>query len=101
MTQQAPPQSALACSQCGRMFAHSDLVQIAGNWVCGDCKPAFLSRVMVAGPAAAGPFGWDYGGLWIRFGARLLDGLVMMARLLLPVAVLLSQCLPAAAQPSI
>ncbi len=100
MTQQAPPQSALACSQCGRMFAHSDLVQIAGNWVCGDCKPAFLSRVMVAGPAAAGPFGWHYGGFWIRFGARFIDGFVMMAPILILAAVLIPNLLRAGKQPS-
>ena len=37
MSTQVPPQADLACSQCGRVFAHSDLVQVAGNWVCGDC----------------------------------------------------------------
>ena len=98
MTQQAPPQSALACSQCGRMFAHSDLVQIAGNWVCGDCKPAFLSRVMVAGPAAAGPFGWHYGGFWIRFGARFIDGFVLTAPALILAAVFIPNLLRAGNQ---
>jgi uncharacterized RDD family membrane protein YckC len=64
------------------MFAQSDLVQIAGNWVCGDCKPAYLSRVMVGGVAAAGPFGWHYGGFWMRFGARMIDGIVLGVPLL-------------------
>ncbi len=45
MTQQAPTHTDMTCSQCGRTLAQSNLVQIAGNWVCGDCKPAFLSRV--------------------------------------------------------
>jgi len=100
MTQQAPPQPALACSQCGRMFAHSDLVQIAGNWVCGDCKPAFLSRVMVAGPAAAGPFGWHYGGFWIRFGARMIDGFVLGVPFMLLAAVFIPNLLRPGSQPS-
>jgi uncharacterized RDD family membrane protein YckC len=77
MSQQAPTQTALACSQCGRTFEHSDLVQIAGNWVCGNCKPAFLSRVVAGGATAAGPFAWHYGGFWVRFAARFLDGLLM------------------------
>jgi uncharacterized RDD family membrane protein YckC len=64
-------------------------VQIAGNWVCGDCKPAFLSRVMVAGPAAAGPFGWHYGGFWIRLGARLIDSFVMIVPIVFLAAVLI------------
>jgi len=46
MSPEAPVQTVLTCAQCGRGFAHSDLVQIAGNWVCADCKPAFLSRVL-------------------------------------------------------
>ena len=76
MSQQMPAQPVLACSQCGRNFAHSDLVQIAGNWVCGDCKAAFLSRVMAGGPGAASPL--HYAGVGIRFGARFIDGLVFI-----------------------
>ncbi len=76
MTQQAPSQATSACSQCGRPFAQSDLVQIAGNWVCGDCKPAFLSRV-VAGSTS--PRNWHYGGFWIRVVARLIDSIVVIA----------------------
>lgn len=75
MIQQAPAPSGLACSQCGRMFAHSDLVQIAGNWVCGGCKPAFLSRVMASGASANTQ--WQYGGFWIRFVAVFLDGILL------------------------
>jgi uncharacterized RDD family membrane protein YckC len=88
MTQQAPPQPALACSQCGRMFAHSDLVQIAGNWVCGNCKPAFLSRVMASGPGAASSL--QYASVGIRFGARFIDGLVF----LIPFGILAAVAMP-------
>lgn len=76
MTQQPPSQASFACSQCGRTFAQSDLVPIAGNWVCGDCKTAFLSRV-VAGNTS--PTNWHYGGFWIRFVARFIDGMILIA----------------------
>ena len=89
MSEQTPVQTVLACSQCGRTFAHSDVVQIAGTWVCGDCKPGFLSRVMVSGAAAASPLGWHYGGFWIRFGARVIDGLVLGVPLLILLALLI------------
>jgi uncharacterized RDD family membrane protein YckC len=85
MAQQASTQAAVACSQCGREFAQSDLVQIAGSWVCGQCKPAFLSRV-VAGDASA-TSRWHYGGFWIRFLAILIDGLIMDA-IYIPLAML-------------
>lgn len=99
MSPQAPTQAGLACSQCGRTFAHSDLVQIAGNWVCGDCKPAFLSRVMVGGAAAAGPFGWHYGGLWMRFGARFIDSFVLAAPIMILAALFIPNLLRTASQP--
>lgn len=85
MTQEAPVQPALACSQCGRTFGQSDLVQIAGQWVCGDCKPAFLSRVVAGGSVAAAAL--EYGGVGIRFGARFVDGLIFVIPLVI-VAVL-------------
>ena len=52
MGTEAPVQT-VWCSQCGRPLTQSDLVHIAGNWVCADCKPAFLSRVMASGAAGA------------------------------------------------
>src|SRR5207302_10606585 len=89
MSPEAPIQTVLACSQCGRALAQSDFVQIAGKWVCADCKPAFLSRVMASGAAGASPLAWRYGGFWIRFGARFVDGLVFMLPALLFSAVLI------------
>lgn len=95
MSQQVPAQSDLPCSQCGRMFAHSDLVQVAGNWVCGACKPAYLSRVMASGPAAVSPLGWHYGGFWMRFCARFVDSFVLVVPLLILAAVLIPNLLRA------
>lgn len=74
MSQTAPVQPALVCSQCGRTFERSDLVQIAGSWVCAGCKSAFLSRVVAGGPVNAAAL--RYAGVGIRFGARLIDGLI-------------------------
>jgi uncharacterized RDD family membrane protein YckC len=95
MSQEAPVQTVLACSQCGRALAQSDLVQIAGSWVCADCKPAFVSRVMASGPSGASPLAWRYGGFWIRFGARMIDGLVFLIPLLIFAALLIPNLLRA------
>lgn len=85
MTPQAPAQTTLQCSQCGQMFLQLDLVQIAGNWVCGNCKPAFLSRLMAEGARATSR--WHYGGFWIRFVAVVIDGIVLqLARI--PISLL-------------
>jgi uncharacterized RDD family membrane protein YckC/DNA-directed RNA polymerase subunit RPC12/RpoP len=98
MSQEAPVQTVLACSQCGRAFAHSDLVQIAGNWVCANCKPAFLSRVMASGAVGASPLAWRYGGFWIRFGARFIDGLIFMVPILILAAVFIPNLIRAGSQ---
>lgn len=79
MSQEAPVQTLLFCSQCGRTLSHSDLVQIAGNWVCAECKPAFLSRIMASGTAGASLHAWHFGGFWIRVAARLIDAVVLIA----------------------
>jgi uncharacterized RDD family membrane protein YckC len=98
MSQEVPVQTVLACSQCGRALAQSELVHIAGNWVCAECKPAFLSRVMASGAAGASPLAWRYGGFWVRFGARMIDGLVFLIPVLIFAAVLVPNLLRARGQ---
>jgi uncharacterized RDD family membrane protein YckC len=77
MSPEASVQAVLACSQCGRALPHSSLVQIAGSWVCAECKPAFLSRIMASGTAVISK--WHYGGFWIRVVGRLIDGIILVA----------------------
>jgi uncharacterized RDD family membrane protein YckC/DNA-directed RNA polymerase subunit RPC12/RpoP len=98
MSPEAPVQTVLACSQCGRTFAQSDLVQIAGNWVCADCKPALLSRVMAGGAGEALPLAWRYGGFWIRFGARFIDLLIFVVPILIFFAVFIPNLIRAGRQ---
>ncbi len=98
MNQEAPVETVLACSQCGKALAQSDLVHIAGTWVCADCKPAFLSRVMASGAAGASPFAWRYGGFWTRFGARFIDGFVLGVPLIIIAALFLPNLVRGAGQ---
>lgn len=95
MTEQITTQEALTCAQCKRTFGRSDLVQIAGNWVCGNCKAAFLSRV-VAGGADTG-VSVRYAGFWIRLGARFIDGFILMIPMLAVMAVVMPNLIRAAA----
>lgn len=64
------------CSQCRRAFPTAEMARFGEQWVCAECKPMFAQRlregVTVPGRVA-------YGGFWIRFGARLLDGLLLFA----------------------
>jgi uncharacterized RDD family membrane protein YckC len=91
MTQQTPTQQVLTCAQCGKSFGQSDLVPIAGHWVCGNCKPAFLSRVVAGGPAAASSL--QYAGVGIRFGARFIDGLLFLVPFVIVLVLLMPNML--------
>jgi uncharacterized RDD family membrane protein YckC len=77
LSQQVSVEASVACSQCGRAFGPSDVVQIAGNWICATCKPAYLGRVVASGVAGVSASRWRYGGVGIRFGARFIDGIVI------------------------
>ena len=99
MTSEAPVQALSFCSQCGQSLAQSDLVQIAGNWVCAGCKPVFLSRMMAGGAAAASPLARRDGGLGIRFGARFLDGLVFIVPTLIFIALFVPAVMRRGNQP--
>lgn len=61
------------CGNCGRSTAAQDLVVLAGVPVCAACKPAFLRRLQEGVPAPGATLA--YRGFWIRFVAKLLDGL--------------------------
>ena len=94
MSQPDPTQTVFACSQCGRTFDQSNLVQIAGNWICGECKPAYLNRVMAGGPSVA--TARQYAGVGIRFGARFLDGLIFFVPFIILIFVFMPGFIAAA-----
>src|SRR5690349_13205713 len=98
MSLEAPVQPLVACSLCGRVLAHSDVVQIAGNWLCADCKPVFLSRLMANGVAASSPLVRRYAGFWIRFGARMVDGLIFVVPAMVLGALLIPNMIRASGQ---
>ncbi|HWG58634.1 MAG TPA: RDD family protein [Candidatus Acidoferrales bacterium] len=97
MTEQIATQEMLACSQCKRTFARSDLVQIAGSWVCGNCKGAFLSRVVAGGPGDG--VSVRYAGFWIRLGARFIDGFIFLVPIAIVAAIVMPNLIPTAAAP--
>jgi len=63
-TQAAPPVGAV-CAECQRLFSPDEMVFLNHTWVCQQCKPLFLQRMM-EGVAPVG----GRGNLW-REGRRL------------------------------
>lgn len=62
------------CSECGRPFPLNQLVAIGNAQVCAQCKPVYLQRVREGGQALGAR---HYGGFWIRFVARVIDGIIL------------------------
>ena len=59
------------CAQCGRLFAASELVEQGELRVCAACAASS------AAPSRGEGGAMDYGGFWIRFLAKLIDGVIL------------------------
>jgi uncharacterized RDD family membrane protein YckC len=62
------------CVECGKEFPLEDMIQYEHSTVCAECKPTFFQRLQ---EGASVPGTMDYGGFWIRFAAKFLDGIIM------------------------
>lgn len=63
------------CTECGRVFRDSEVLDYAGRKICAECKPAFFQKLREGGEAAA-MSNLAYAGFWIRVGAKIIDGLI-------------------------
>ncbi len=62
------------CAECGRVFPSTELVALGPTFTCAACKPRHLQRLREGGRAL---LQMRYGGFWIRFVARLIDGVAL------------------------
>ncbi len=73
-----PPQAAATamadCTVCSRRFPRDEMVRFGTSWVCAACKPGYV-QMLAQGKPRLGEF--RYAGFWIRFGAKLLDWLIL------------------------
>jgi len=68
-----PPRTAV-CSQCGRSLPEEQVLRYDDQAICAACKPLFVQRLK-EGVNVSGSF--RYAGFWIRFLAKILDGILM------------------------
>ena len=67
------------CSQCGRVLPADEVVRIDNLDVCAECKPGFLQRLREGAPLQNVVLGAPvYAGFWIRLGAAVLDGIILI-----------------------
>jgi uncharacterized RDD family membrane protein YckC len=62
------------CAECGRPFPNTDMVAYESHWVCAECKDVFFQRIREGG-AVLGTL--NYAGFWIRFGAWMIDFVIL------------------------
>ena len=64
------------CSECGNSFSQEDMIRLGESWVCATCKPLYVQKIK-EGVTVAGAL--QYAGFWIRFGAKIVDWLIISA----------------------
>lgn len=63
------------CTECGRSFERNDMIQLRGAWVCAACKPIVVQRLKEGVSLTTE---MEYGGFWIRFLAKFIDGIILL-----------------------
>lgn len=58
------------CSQCGGYFPPQDVLHNGGSTFCVTCKPGIINELKTGAPPMR------YGGFWIRFLAKFIDGII-------------------------
>lgn len=64
------------CSECGRAYPPDELVSYGKSLICSACKPTFLQKLREGVTASEN---MEYAGFWIRFGAKVIDILILGA----------------------
>ena len=85
--------STAVCSQCGRSFPDDQVLTYEGQTICAACKPMFIQKLR---EGAGMPGNFHYGGFWIRFLAKFIDGIIMAVgqwAILIPASMLLAPTL--------
>ena len=77
-----PGEGQAQCSQCGQILPADEIVRVENYNVCAVCKPMLLQKLREGVSPAVGALGLAsvavYGGFWIRLGAAILDGLILI-----------------------
>jgi len=63
------------CTECGGVFHADDMIRFGNSRVCLRCKPAFIQKLAEGADVRAGQM--QYAGLGQRFGAVILDGILL------------------------
>lgn len=82
----APATDTRFCSECGKPYPAGELVAFGNSVICASCKPVFTQKMM---EGARLPGAVQYGGFWIRFGAVVVDNVLLYVVGILYIAILM------------
>jgi uncharacterized RDD family membrane protein YckC len=68
-----PPEA--VCTECGGMFPTDNMIRYGNAHVCANCKPVFMQKLAEGAKINSGDM--RYAGFWIRFAAKIVDGLIL------------------------
>lgn len=74
----SPQDGTTYCPHCGRRVAGESLILVAGKpTCCASCKDEYIQRQVEGVPLQGGFQRFEYAGFWIRFVAKVIDGLLL------------------------
>jgi uncharacterized RDD family membrane protein YckC len=76
------------CAECGKTFDKGEMIRHGEAWVCAACKPVFLQKLSEGVEPVTGAM--RYAGFWIRFAAKLVDGIIMSVLLVVPMIAIMA-----------
>jgi hypothetical protein len=68
------------CAECGRTFPISETIRHGKAYICAACKPVFIQKLAEGAQINTGEM--NYAGFGVRFGAKFLDGLIVVLPLM-------------------
>lgn len=74
------------CVECKNMFPKHNMIRYRDNWVCANCKPVFMQKLAEGAQLNTGEM--RYAGFWIRFLAKIIDGLILGLALAVPLVII-------------
>src|SRR5437588_2860978 len=77
------------CVECGKVVPVDEAISYGGASVCANCKPIYFQKIKEGANLPFLPTNMPYAGFWIRFGAKIVDGLIVGIVVGIPMMILL------------
>jgi uncharacterized RDD family membrane protein YckC len=70
-----PAGNEAVCGECGGIFDKNDMIPHGNVYICAGCKPVFMQKLAEGAKLNTGEL--NYAGIGTRFGAVVLDGILL------------------------